>query len=66
MDRGGGSGLLGDAANGLRWYGAIRGRICGGEDSGRVGGGGIGGGRARGGRGGGGLHLALNSCRENK
>jgi hypothetical protein len=44
--------------------GAIRGRICGGEDSGRVGGGGIGGGRARGGRGGGGLHLALNSCRD--
>jgi hypothetical protein len=31
--------------------GAIRGRICGGEDSGRVGGGGIGGGRARGGQG---------------
>jgi hypothetical protein len=29
--------------------GAIHGRICGGEDSGRVGGGGIGGGRARGG-----------------
>jgi hypothetical protein len=44
--------------------GAIRGRICGGEDSRRVGGGGIGGGRARGDRGGGGLHLALNSCRD--